>query len=400
MTTHPLHDPGDEPSGILRRVAFLLRRRLAQTPSRFGVPQSVALAVAIVPIFLWLGRDLPRVPWLGSDSASYLAFSTVRPHGYSMFLAAYQLVFEDLAHLPRVQLALYLGAVLLLATAVGRRTRSFTAATATLLLVGVSTDASVFPWISSDPLYAAALTAGAACLILHLENRRAPFLLLASAGLASAFLIRPIGLALLPGFVIAVVVHAGWDRRRLMQAAVLTALPMVFLCCSAASSQLIHNARFTLGNWGGMDVLGKVPLLSGRLPEAFPLARLNSIVDELQPARDKLRLANNPFLEALIAGQYYEYLRWFVIVHELERTWPSWRDGDEYHRGQLAASLAISYVAANPIGFLRRTAVDLVGLWTMPRWLTEGEQSAAIKAIERIGELPLLLYRGQCQASP
>ena len=158
-----------------------------------------------------------------------------------------------------------------------------------------------------------------------------------------------------------------------MQAAVLTALPMVFLCCSAASSQLIHNARFTLGNWGGMDVLGKVPLLSGRLPEAFPLARLNSIVDELQPARDKLRLANNPFLEALIAGQYYEYLRWFVIVPELERTWPSWRDGDEYHRGQLAASLAISYVAANPIGFLRRTAVDLVGLWTMPRWLTEGE---------------------------
>jgi len=155
------------------------------------------------------------------------------------------------------------------------------------------------------------------------------------------------------------------------------ALPVGFLHSGAAFSQLMHNGRFVLGNWGGMDFLGKVPLLSGRLPEASPFARLNSIVDELQPARDKLRLVNNPFLEALIAGQYYEYLRWFVIVPELQRSWPSWRDGDEYHKGQLAASLAISYVTADPIGFLRRTAVDLVGLWTMPRWLTEGEQSAA-----------------------
>ena len=137
------------------------------------------------------------------------------------------------------------------------------------------------------------------------------------------------------------------------------ALPAGFLYSGAAFSQLMHNGRFVLGNWGGMDFLGKVPLLSGRLPEASPFARLNSIVDELQPARDKLRLVNNPFLEALIAGQYYEYLRWFVIVPELQRSWPSWRAGDEYHRGQLAASLAISYVTADPIGFLRRTAVDL-----------------------------------------
>src|SRR5439155_1416824 len=104
-------------------------------------------------------------------------------------------------------------------------------------------------------------------------------------------------------------------------------------------------------------------LLSGRLPDASLLAHLNSIVDELQPARDKLRLLSNPFLEALVACQYYEYLRWFVIVPELERSWSTWRDGDEYHRGQLAAALVISYVAADPIGFLHRTAVDLVGLW-------------------------------------
>ena len=91
--------------------------RLGLTPLRLGVLAAIALLG-----FWWLGRGLPYLPWLSSDSASYLEFSPVRPHGYSLFLAAYRLVFPDLAYLPSVQLALYVGAVLLPAIGVGHTT--------------------------------------------------------------------------------------------------------------------------------------------------------------------------------------------------------------------------------------------------------------------------------------
>jgi len=47
-------------------------------------------------------------------------------------------------------------------------------------------------------------------------------------------------------------------------------------------------------------------------------------------------------------------------------------------------------VAEDPAGYLHRTAVDFVGLWAMPRWLTGGEQRAAAIEVERLGRLPYL----------
>jgi hypothetical protein len=390
LTTSPLRALRSDAFGLLRGVARSVSAGLARTSFGFGRLQFIALAAIVAPIFAWLGRALPTIPWLSSDSASYLEFSPVRPHGYSLFLATYRLAFADLAHLPSVQLSLYLAAVLLLATAVGRRTKSFAAAATTLLLVCGLTDTGVFPWVLSDSLYAAALISGTACFLLYIENLRASFLLLASAGLGVALVFRPIGLALLPGFFIAVAAHAIWWRRNLASTAAQSTLPIAVLYCVAAASQLLHNGRFALGNWGGMDILGKVPLLTQPLPASSRLASLNWIVDESQLVRDKLRLVDNPFLEALIAFQYYEYLRWFEIVPELERTWPAWRDGDDHRRGQLAAEVVEAYVAEDPIGYLRRTAVDFLGLWAMPRWLTGEEQRAATIKVERLGKLPFL----------
>jgi hypothetical protein len=283
----------------------------------------------------------------------------------------------------------------LIATAVGRRAKSFAAAATTLLVVCGLTDTRVLSCVMSDSIYAAALTAGSACFLLYIEKPRGSLLLLASTGLGVAVVFRPIGVALLPGFFIGVAAHATWRRRISVSTAVQSALPIVVLYGLAASSQLIHNGRFALGNWGGMDVLGKVALLSHPLPASSRLAALNWIVEEAQPVRDKLRLVHNPLLEALIAFQYYEYLRWFVIVPGLERRWPAWRDGDEYRRGRLAAKVAKAYVANDPAGYLRRTAVDFVGLWAMPRYLTGGEQRAAAREVARLGELPFLTGFGE-----
>jgi len=98
----------------------------------------------------------------------------------------------------------------------------------------------------------------------------------------------------------------------------------------------------------------------------------------------------DPLLEALGARQYYEHLRWHVIRPTLKENWPDWRDADEYGRGQLAASVAAAYAAQDPVGLLHRTAIDLLGLWVMPRWLTESEQEAMQAELDNIGGLPFL----------
>jgi hypothetical protein len=344
-----------------------------------------ALAAIAVLAFLWLGRGLPRIPWASSDTESYLQFSPVRPHGYSLFLSGYRLVFDDLAHLPNVQLALFVSAVLLLAIAVGRRTRSSVAAVATLVVAFAATDTTSFPYVLSDPVYAAALTAGIAGFILYSDAPRPGYLLLASAGFGIAGIFRVIGLALLPGFFLAVLLDHIRRRRRLVSVAALGAFPLALFYFAAASSQLVHNGRFALGSWGGMDVLGKVPLLAQPVPGAA--GRLNGLIKAMELARSKLRQLN-PFVEALAARQYYEFLRWYVVIPEFERSWPDWRDGDDYRRGQLAAELAKAYIAQDPLGFARRTAIDLAGLWAMPRWLTGRERNAALAEVEAIGELP------------
>ncbi|HYP35339.1 MAG TPA: hypothetical protein VEQ62_03265, partial [Stellaceae bacterium] len=145
-----------------------------------------ALAAIAILAFLWLGRGLPRIPWASSDSESYLQYSPVRPHGYSLLLSGYRVIFTDLAHLPSVQLVLFVGAVLLLAVAVRRRTRNFAAAVATLVVIFAATDTTSFPYVLSDPIYAAALTTGIAGFILYSDTPRPGFLLLASAGLGVA----------------------------------------------------------------------------------------------------------------------------------------------------------------------------------------------------------------------
>jgi hypothetical protein len=361
---------------------------MLQVPLLRTLPAAMRLATlaAIVVLgFLSLGRGLPRIPWSASDSESYLQFSPVRPHGYSLLLWGYRLVFDDLAHLPSVQLALFVGAVLLLAVAVGRRTRSYAAAVATLVVVLAAMDTTSFPYVLSDSIYAAALTVGIAGFILYADAPRPGFLLLAGAGFGVAVTFRVIALALLPGFFGAILLDRIRRHRGLVSAAALGAFPIALLCLAAASSQLVHNERFTLGSRCGMDILGKVPLLSRLVPGAT--GRLNGLVEMMEQGRDKLRHFS-PFVESLAARQYYEYLRWYVIIPDLERSWPEWRDSDDYRRGQLATELATAYIAQDPLGLVRRTAIDLLGLWAMPRWLTGGERYAALAEIEAVGELP------------
>src|SRR4051812_2713582 len=356
---------------------------------RFRAWDAAALATTAVIGFVWLGHDLPRVPWPTPDTESYLQFAPHRPHGYSWILVGYRLIFKDFAYLPHIQLELFVISLIVLAAAVAKRIRSVVPAIAMLLLIFSGIDTTDFMYLMSDNIYAAALMAGIACFLFYVDVPRAGWLLSAGAlfGVVAAF--RAVGLSVLPVFFLAVLVERIARGRKAIPALLLAVLPIAVVLCIAASSQFAINGHIALGSWGGMHVLGKIPLLSRPVPENSEYARLNGIVEIMEPAREKLARLG-PLMQALVARQYYEYLRWRIVLPELEQNWEDWREADEYERGRLATLIAKSYILQDPEGFLHRAAIELIGLWVMPRWLTPAEHAAKIAELENIGELALL----------
>jgi hypothetical protein len=362
---------------------------LAERDTSSGLPGLAALAAVAAAGFAWLGRDLPVLPTPTPDSDSYLQFSPVRPHGYSWFLAAYRLVSQDWTYLPAVQLGLSAAGVFLLAVAIWRRSGSLALGIAALLVIAAAADIDEFPYLMSDPIYAASLTAGIACFVLYAAAPRPALLLLAGTGFGIAVTFRAVGLALLPGFLVAVAAERSGRGGRMLPALALAILPVVLLVCAAGASQFAHHDRFALGSWGGMSVLGKLPLLSHPVTDDARLGRLNGIVESMAPVRQKLRQLD-PLTRSLVTRQYHEYLRWYLLVPELDASWTEWHAADSHRQGRLASELAQAYIAKDPLGYAWLTATDLAGLWAMPRWLGSEERAAAIAELERAGELPLL----------
>src|SRR5262249_60417982 len=114
-------------------------------------------------------------------------------------LAAYRRVLADFAYLPAVQLGCYVAAVWLLAIAIAKRARSFALALIVLLATLWLSDTTTFPYVLTDSLYAALLSAGIAGFLFYAETGRGGALFAASLGIAAALTFRTIGLALLPG---------------------------------------------------------------------------------------------------------------------------------------------------------------------------------------------------------
>jgi hypothetical protein len=355
----------------------------------FSIQQTALIAIVALTGLFWLGHDLPRIPLPTPDTQSYLEFAVTRPHGYSWFLAAYRLIFEDFAYLAHVQLGLFVLAVFFLGYAVGRRSSTVVLPLIMQVLIFLGIDTTEFPYLMSDLVYAAALIAGVACFMLYVAGDRPISLVLGSVLFGLAVTFRSIGPALLLGLFIAVVAHCISRERRFVPTFLLGVLPATIILGGAIMSQYAINGRLVIGSASGWHVLGKLPLLSKPASANTRFGLLNDIIEDMAPARRQLAQLN-PLVEALAARQYYEYLRWHVIVPELDRVWTDWRNGDDHERGLLAVELAKVYIAENPLGLLRRTGIELLGLWTMPRWLSPGERSAALKHLESVGELPFL----------
>ena len=372
----------------------LKRTHLASQIARllsFDYRTLLVLAVLATVCFCLLNAALPVMPIETADSEAYVQFSAIRPHGYSWFLAAYRsFVHEDLAYLPSVQLAAYIGSLLLLATAVGCRTGSFPAAAAVLILACICTGTSEAQAVMSDALYAAALISATALLVLHVARPNLTFIALAGTGVGLAIAFRNIGYALVPPLFIAVVLHAFVSGFSTLRAFLAAAVPMLALYSASATSQYVHHGEFGIGSAGGISLLGKGLVLARPLGDNSSFPALNGLADAALPVRSAVRRIDDPFLETLVARQYHEYLRWFVALPGLEKEWPAWREASGAERERLAGRLAFAYIAQDPAGYARQVAIDLLGLWTMPRWLIEPELVRLQDKLEGLGDLPFL----------
>jgi hypothetical protein len=351
----------------------------------------LVLAVLATVCFCLLNAALPVMPIETADSDAYVEFSAMRPHGYSWFLAAYRsFVHEDFAYLPSAQLAVYIGSLFLLATAIGCRSGSFPAAAAVLILACLCTRTSEAEAMMSDTLYAAALICATALLVLHVARPNITFIALAGTGVGLAIAFRTIGYALVPPLLITVVVHAFVSGFSTLRAFLVATVPMLALYSAAATSQYVHYGQFGIGSAGGTSLLGKGLVLARPLADTSFFPALNGLADAAASVRSAVRRIDDPFLKTLVVRQYHEYLRWFVALPELEKEWPAWREASEAERAPLAGRLAFAYIGQDPAGYARQVAIDLLGLWTMPRWLIEPELAHLQDKLDRLGDLPFL----------
>ncbi len=351
----------------------------------------LVLAVLATVSFWLLNAAVPLMPIETADSEAYVEFSAMRPHGYSWFLAAYRsFVHEDLAYLPSVQLSAYISSLFLLATAVGCRTGSFPAAAAVLILACLCMRTSEAEFVMSDALYAAALISATALLVLHVARPNITFIALAGTGVGLALAFRTIGYAMVLPLLITVVLHAFVSGFSTLRAFLVAAVPMLTLYSALATSQYVRHGEFGIGSAGGTSLLGKGLVLARPLADTSSFPALNGLADAAVPVRSAVRRIHDPFLKTLVVRQYHEYLRWFVALPELEKEWPAWREASGAERARLAGRLAFAYISQDPAGYARQVAIDLLGLWTMPRWLIESELVRLQDKLDGLGDLPFL----------
>jgi hypothetical protein len=382
--------------GLQPEPIFSVLWQLVRRCAVFERSHSLVFLLIAGLAFAQFTHHLPLFPWALSDSESYINFSPVRPHGYSLFLAGYRLlVSEDLAYLPAVQAALLFGAMTLLSMAVGRRLNSFPAAILVFILLYAYLDVCNAAQLMSEGLYVPAITAACGMMLFYAHRPRVLTLVLASTLIGLAVTCRTIGYGLIPAFLVPIAMHAHALKRRALHICALATLPIMIACGGAAASNWVHNGSYSIGSWGGVSLLGKALVLAEPLPADSDLARLNWTGTIGNDVRSALNRIESPILKALAARQYYEYLRWGVAWPRFPASWPAWRDGNQAERGRLAGQLAREYVKRNLRAYAKLAALDYLSLWLLPAYLTEHEHTELELELTALGDLPYLSAFGK-----
>jgi hypothetical protein len=183
-----------------------------------------------------------------------------------------------------------------------------------------------------------------------------------------------------------------WQSHSGRKSAIILAatLPLVLCYAAGASSNLHRHGHFRIGSYAGMSLLGRGVVLAQPLSENSSFKSADWIVEAVLPVRNALAQIQHPILKALVVRQYYDNLRWFVLLDQFEERLPGWREASHYEQGRLAGFLASAYIRNDFCGYSELFALDYLSLWVVPRILTTNEHEFLERTYRTLDPLPFL----------
>lgn len=200
--------------------------------------------------------SLLPAPSIAPDSAGYLLWSPFRPSGYPGFLALYHLFFSTWTYLPIVQLNVLILAILCLAYAIARLSRSYLAGWLFLILISAAGTMMLLSAADmlTEAVFASVVMFHLAFAYLFLSEGKAFTALLAGLSLAGAILIKSVGTVFLgPAILLLVFLPA---RRKMLFALIFC--PAVAAWIGPSTYNYVQTGVFDSSIEGGFALGGYV----------------------------------------------------------------------------------------------------------------------------------------------
>jgi hypothetical protein len=334
------------------------------------IARSATAAIAMLSAALAWG--LPgayrNLPFLQTDSPTYLAWDPSRPIAYPLFLSAYGWIAHDLAGLGAMQFVIFVSAAAYLALTLGRGARF--AAFAPLFAACVMLHPQVISYaftVLPEALLSATLMVHLAATVRLLHEPTRTRGLISGLTLAAAILLKPAAMAFLvaaPIIVFQVGRRAG--RATLMAWGLALVLP-ILIASTINVPRLGVFAPQAMGGYAVVGVTGTFMRPETPVPPPVPAVALQAA---LRPLIEELRAL--PSLE-----MYYFYSSTAyhtalvrsreIILEALRKEHPHATDRQLFvllndHCGRLARATLMHA----PREYAHHVAAHLYGLWFMP----------------------------------
>jgi len=325
----------------------------------------LTIALAIVYINGVILSVTKSLPFLQSDSFTYLQGWVTRTVGYPLFLQAILSVFGDVRWIVPIQLNMLLVSIVLMGWAMGSLFRSRLVGLLVILSLFVTTPLLLASCqILSEALFIPliCLHVAAVCMLFRTKSRYASLWTGLTMGLAIA--VRPAGYALLAGLPILLLLLR--DHWRQIGRFLLGGLGLVLLI--AVAVQYEQHGLWGTQAFGGYSLIGHVaPIITDDLDTGYPdltqkiarrispfiqgLSESSSLEEHWQKTSAILSIVEFPHIIPEIA----EYVR---------QTEPGLGDQEKMIRvNDIAMAISKSAIRSRPLWYLRHVLAHYYGLW-------------------------------------
>lgn len=321
--------------------------RLRADPILWFVP-TVALSVYIVAVYLF---EVPPVPLIAPDTASYWSSDPERPLGYTAVLHVIYALTGSFKFIPAIQSGAYCVAVLAFQAATWRLTRNIVLATAVatvLLLHHRLLESSL--WALSEQLFIVFLLLHVAAAAWTLATRSRAALISMALTAIGVISIRPAGTFVLVALLLFCLF---WKGNRIFAARwVMVPLAVGMIIFMGVGLAVRGVAIYRLPGFGAFPYIAYLYDDSGDIP---PVAK-QTIKDFLQPYIKGHKEAE---LGGAVAAAQYEANSFNAITYGLPASLSKVLPGEDV--SALEGRLAVETITRHPIAYLRHVAMTFAG---------------------------------------